>query len=149
MLRLAWIAGFIKTADYLCRYRHRQFGHTAVKLPDNSLRAFDRILLKDRAAVVIFLLALAIFAYTFLGAPIGIPFVAVPASQTKFPATFTYQSESDTGPYAIPLDAPIEGGSTSTDDRHATAIDTGNCILYEIYDAYPQAASWQGGSGAI
>lgn len=83
------------------------------------------------------------------GAPIGIPFVAVPASQTKYPATFQYASESDPGPYAIPLNAPIEGGSQSTGDRHAIAIDTGNCILYELYAAYPQSASWTAGSGAI
>ncbi len=83
------------------------------------------------------------------GGPIGIPYVTVPGTQTKYPATFTYQSESDTGPYAIPLNAPIEGGSASTGDRHATAIDTDNCILYEIFAAYPQASSWTGGSGAI
>ena len=83
------------------------------------------------------------------GGPIGIPFITVPGTQTKYPATFTYQSESDTGPYAIPLNAPIEGGSASTGDRHAISIDTDNCILYEIYYAFPQAASWQGGSGAI
>jgi hypothetical protein len=85
----------------------------------------------------------------YQGAPIGIPFVTVPGTQTKYPATFTYQSESDPGPYAIPLNAPIEGGSSSTGDRHAISVDTDNCILYEIYAAYPQAASWQGGSGAI
>src|SRR5712691_11707101 len=45
------------------------------------------------------------------GGPIGIPYVTVPGTQTRYPATFTYQSESDTGPYAIPLNAPIEGGS--------------------------------------
>ena len=50
--------------------------------------------------------------------PIGIPYVTVPGSQTKYPATFTCQSESDPGPYAVPLTAPIEGGS-STGDRHA------------------------------
>src|SRR5208283_4132403 len=83
------------------------------------------------------------------GAPMGIPYVTVPGTQTKYPATFTYQSESDPGPYAIPLNAPIEGGSASTGDRHVIAVDTDNCILYEIYAAYPQAASWQGGSGAI
>jgi hypothetical protein len=83
------------------------------------------------------------------GAPIGIPFVTVLGTQALYPATFTYQNESDTGPYAIPLSAPIEGGSSSTGDRHATAIDTDHCILYEIYDAFPQATSWQGGSGAI
>lgn len=83
------------------------------------------------------------------GGPIGIPFVTVPGSQTKYTATFTYQSESDPGPYAIPLDAPIEGGSSSTGDRHVISVDTTNCILYEIYDAFPQANSWTGGSGAI
>ena len=86
---------------------------------------------------------------TYDGEPIGIPYVTVPGTQTKYPATFTYQSESDPGPYAIPLSAPIEGGSASSGDRHAIAIDTDNCILYEIYAAYPEAASWQGGSGAI
>jgi hypothetical protein len=83
------------------------------------------------------------------GGPIGIPYVTVPGTQTKYPATFTYQSESDTGPYAIPLNAPIEGGSASTGDRHVISIDTDNCILYEIFGAYPQTASWTGGSGAI
>ncbi len=83
------------------------------------------------------------------GAPMGIPFVTVPGTQTKYPATFTYQSDSDTGPYAIPLNAPIEGGSSSTGDRHAISVDTDNCILYEIFAAYPQTASWKGGSGAI
>ncbi len=86
---------------------------------------------------------------TYGGGPIGIPFIFVPGSQTKYPATFQYQDESDTGPYAVPLNAPIEGGSSSTGDRHAIALDTDNCILYEIYDAHPQSASWQGGSGAI
>ena len=79
----------------------------------------------------------------------GIPFITVPGTQTKYPASFQYADESDPGPYAIPLNAPIEGGSTSTGDRHALAIDTDNCILYELYAAYPQSASWTAGSGAI
>lgn len=83
------------------------------------------------------------------GGPIGIPFITVPGTQTKYPATFQYASESDPGPYAIPLTAPIEGGSSSTGDRHAIAVDTDNCILYELWSAYPQTASWQAGSGAI
>jgi hypothetical protein len=86
---------------------------------------------------------------TYAGGPIGIPFVTVPGTQTKYPATFQYASESDPGPYAVPLNAPIEGGSQSTGDRHAIAVDTDNCILYELYSAYPQTASWQAGSGAI
>ena len=86
---------------------------------------------------------------TYDGGPIGIPFVLVPGTQTKYPASFQYQDESDTGPYAIPLSAPIEGGSASTGDRHAIAVDVDHCVLYEIYDAHSQTASWQGGSGAI
>ena len=83
------------------------------------------------------------------GGPIGIPWITVPGTQMKYPATFQYADESDPGPYAIPLSAPIEGGSGSTGDRHALAIDIDNCILYELYSAYPQASSWQAGSGAI
>jgi hypothetical protein len=85
----------------------------------------------------------------YQGGPIGIPFLTVSGSQTKYPATFQYSDESDAGPYPVPLNAPIEGGSQSTGDRHAIAIDTDNCILYELYSAYPQAASWQAASGAI
>jgi hypothetical protein len=86
---------------------------------------------------------------TYNGEPIGIPFITVPGTQTKYPATFTYASESDPGPYAMPLTAPIEGGSASTGDRHAIAVDATNCILYELYATYPQTASWTAGSGAI
>jgi hypothetical protein len=83
------------------------------------------------------------------GGPIGIPFITVPGTQTKYPATFLYWDESDAGPYAVPLNAPIEGGSNSTGDRHAIAVDVDNCILYELYRAFPQSASWTGDSGAI
>jgi hypothetical protein len=57
--------------------------------------------------------------------------------------------ESDPGPCTVPLNAPIEGGSQSNGDRHAMAIDTGNCVLYELYRAFPGANSWTGDSGAI
>ena len=83
------------------------------------------------------------------GAPIGIPFITVPGSQPKYSATFTYQKESDPGPYAIPLNASIEGGSSSDGDRHVLSVDTTNCILYELYAAYPEAGGWRAGSGAI
>ena len=83
------------------------------------------------------------------GGPIGIPFITVTGTQSKYPATFTYADESDPGPYAVPLTAPIEGGPNATGDRHAIAIDTSNCILYELYNAFPQSSSWQADSGAI
>ena len=48
-------------------------------------------------------------------------------SRARRPSTrrrFSTDDESDPGPYAVPLNAPIEGGSNATGDRHAIAIDT-------------------------
>src|SRR6185312_7114216 len=62
----------------------------------------------------------------------GIPYVEVPADQPKVPITFdAYADESDPGPYPIPDDAPIEGGS----DHHVLVVDRGNCMLYELFAA--------------
>jgi hypothetical protein len=81
---------------------------------------------------------------TYNGGLIGIPYVTVPGTQTAYPATFSVPSESDPGPYAIPLNAPMESG-----DRHVISVDTDHCVLYEIYSATAQTASWKGYSGAI
>jgi hypothetical protein len=84
------------------------------------------------------------------GGPIGIPFVAVSSSQPLVSVAFDYSDESDPGPYPIPSDAPIEGGSQSSGDRHVLVLDRDNCVLYELYDAHPQpGGSWNAGSGAI
>jgi uncharacterized protein (TIGR03437 family) len=83
------------------------------------------------------------------GAPIGIPFVMV-SNQPPVRVTFQYADESDPGPYPIPPNAPIEGGSASSGDRHVLVVDQGNCVLYELYAAYPQSGGgWTAGSGAI
>ena len=80
----------------------------------------------------------------------GIPITTVPGSQPKVPVTFTYQSESDPGPYPVPANPSIEGGSSSTGDRHILIVDTTNCIDYELYWAYPASnGAWTAGSGAI
>lgn len=86
---------------------------------------------------------------TWDGGPIGIPFITVPGTQTKYPATFTWWEESEPGPYAIPLNAPIEGGANGTGDRHAIALDTTNCLLYEMFNATPGTSKWTADSGAI
>jgi len=53
-------------------------------------------------------------------------------SQQKLPVTFTdYGDESDIGPYAIPLNAPIEGNGNG--DSHVIAVDKENGILYELF----------------
>jgi len=86
----------------------------------------------------------------YQGAPIGIPFITVPGSQPKVATTFQYWDESDPGPYPVPGNAPIEGGSNSGGDRHVLVIDRDNCVLYELYAAYPQSdGSWTAGSGAV
>ena len=79
------------------------------------------------------------------GGAYGIPFIVVPQSQPLVPVNFTdYGDESDPGPYPIPLNAPIEGGS----DRHVLAIQQGTCMLYELFNAWPQPNRWDASSGA-
>jgi len=84
------------------------------------------------------------------GQPIGIPYVTVPGSQARVAVTFEYDDESDPGPYPIAPDAPIEGGPDSSGDRHVLVVDRDACVLYELYDGWPQDdGSWQAGSGAV
>jgi hypothetical protein len=84
------------------------------------------------------------------GAPIGIPYVDVPGTQPAVAVTFDYDDESDPGPYPIPSDAPIEGGPDSDGDRHVLVVNRDNCILYELFYAFPQPdGSWTARSGAM
>jgi hypothetical protein len=87
---------------------------------------------------------------TWDGAPIGIPYTIVSENQPKVDITFDYSDESDQGPYPIPPDAAIEGGTQSTGDRHVLVLDRDNCILHETWSTYPLPdGTWQAGSGAI
>lgn len=79
----------------------------------------------------------------------GIPYLVVTSNEAPIPVTFTYADESDPGPYPIPTNAPVEGGSGSTGDRHVLALDKDGGKLYEMFSAYPVSNSWQAGSGAI
>lgn len=91
------------------------------------------------------------FGTVYAGAPNGIPYVVVHGNQPRVPVSFTYADESDPGPYPLPTYAPIEGGPSSTGDRHVIVLDADNWKLYELYAAYPAGGgtSWIGGSGAI
>ena len=84
----------------------------------------------------------------------GIPFATVngahPASLI-IPNAGAFDDESDNVPFPIPVDAPVEGGlgAPSGADRHVLVIETNNCILYELYQAFPvnggtnwSATSW-------
>lgn len=76
----------------------------------------------------------------------GIPYVIVNGSQPFVPITFTaYGSESDPGPYPIPSNAPVEWGS----DSHVLVADSGNCHLYEMFNAQQSGNGWSCDSGAV
>jgi hypothetical protein len=75
----------------------------------------------------------------------GIPYVIVPPSQPSVPVAFDYADESDSGPYPIPPNVPIESGS----DRHALIVREGECRLYELFDLRTTTSGWLAGSGAI
>jgi hypothetical protein len=79
------------------------------------------------------------------GQPIGIPYDVVGPSQPKVRVTFDYADESDKGPYPIPANPKIEGGS----DHHVLIVERGSCTLYELYALRRQGSGWAAGSGAI
>ena len=80
------------------------------------------------------------------GSPIGIPITVVSGLQPKARVTFDYADESDRGPYPIPANVRVEGGS----DRHALIVDRDRCRLYELFALERRAGGrWHAGSGAI
>jgi hypothetical protein len=89
------------------------------------------------------------FGTVYNGAPSGIPYLVVPATQPRVPVRFAYSGESDIGPYPVPLDAPIEGGPNGNGDRHILVIDRDRWKLYELFAAHREGLGWRAGSGAI
>ncbi|MGH2358474.1 MAG: S-layer homology domain-containing protein [Candidatus Limnocylindria bacterium] len=75
----------------------------------------------------------------------GIPYNLVDSSTPRSPVTFDYADESDPGPYPIPANPQIEGGS----DRHLLMWDTSACMLHELFAAEWTGSGWHAGSGAI
>jgi hypothetical protein len=90
------------------------------------------------------------FGTVWEGTPIGIPFAVVKGTQPLVNVRFiAYPEESDPGPYPIPCNAPIEGGTQSTRDRHVIVIDSDHNILYELYRAFKVVNGWTADSGAV
>jgi hypothetical protein len=82
------------------------------------------------------------------GGAYGIPYMVVPSSQPKVPINYTaYGDESDPGPFPIPSNAPVEGGSTSDGDRHVIVLQQGSCHDYELYDAFWRGDHWDADAG--
>jgi hypothetical protein len=75
----------------------------------------------------------------------GIPYNIVTSSTPTYTVSFQYADESDPGPYPIPANPLIEGGS----DRHMLLLDIGRCKLWELYDAQKAGSGWTAGSGAF
>jgi hypothetical protein len=75
----------------------------------------------------------------------GIPINVVGSSTPRSTVSFDYAGESDPGPYPIPANPAIEGGS----DRHIILWDTDACALYELYAAQKSGGGWHAGSGAV
>jgi hypothetical protein len=95
------------------------------------------------------------FGTVYNGAPNGIPYSIV-SNGPLVPITFTaYGNQSDPGPYPIPASAQIEGGPSSTGDRHVLVVDTARRRLYELYRAFPitnpagAITGWNADSGAV
>ncbi len=62
------------------------------------------------------------------------------------PITFTaYGSESDPGPYPVPLNARSSPAATPT----CWWSTSGNCHLYEMYGAHQRGSGWDAASGAV
>jgi hypothetical protein len=81
----------------------------------------------------------------------GIPYVVVDGNQPLVQVNLdAYGDESDPGPMPVPSNAPIEGGSSSTGDRHVLVLDSGNCFLYELYNSSKNNdGSWNADSTAV
>jgi hypothetical protein len=79
----------------------------------------------------------------------GIPYKVVPSTQHRYPIHYTaYGDESNRGPFPIPPNAPIEGGSSSDGDRHVLVVQQGSpCKLYELGRAFWRGDHWDADVG--
>src|SRR5262249_42646889 len=58
-----------------------------------------------------------------------------------------YGDESDKGPFPIPGNAPVEGGSSSDGDRHVLVLQKGTCHLFELGRAFWRTNHWDADVG--
>jgi len=81
----------------------------------------------------------------------GIPYVVVNGNQALVDLKpGAYSDESDPGPMPVPANAPVEGGSSSSGDRHVLVLDNSNCFLYELYNSSVNGdGSWNADSTAV
>src|SRR5215469_7009864 len=92
------------------------------------------------------------FGTSYDSFPNGIPAFSVPYNQADVPVTTTvYQSYFTSGP--IPANAPVEGTSNSTGDRHVLvyreAGGGNNPALYEMWQGVYEGGPWTDSSNAL
>ncbi len=79
----------------------------------------------------------------------GIPITLVSGTHALVAVRFAYAGESDPGPYPLGSDTKIEGGTTSSGDRHALVVNSTTCTLYETWSTWHPTTGWTAGSGAV
>jgi hypothetical protein len=85
------------------------------------------------------------FLHADFGSAFGIPYLVVPESQMPVGITIKdAPEESDSGPFPIPENAPVEEGS----DAHVLVLQKGTCLLYELYGASFSQCVWSCSSAA-
>ncbi len=83
------------------------------------------------------------------GPDYGIPVTVVGKAHRKVKVRFRYASESDRVRYPLGSDTRVEGGRSSSGDRHAVVVVRGSCKLYETFATRKTARGWKAGSGAV
>jgi hypothetical protein len=132
-----------------------QFGEIAIFPPDNVWnQPIDHLRVHPKSSAYLNSIGLQTrlhpdWGNEWDGRPIGLPINVVRGTQPGVPVRFEYADESDHGLYPIPRDVIIEGGPTSTGDRHILLVDFDNKRLYELFNARNTRSGWTAGSGAI
>lgn len=80
--------------------------------------------------------------------PYGIPVTVVAGSHPKVTVAFDYHEESDHVGYPLSPQTRVEGGWSSSGDRHTVVVDRDACRLYETWSTYRVGTAWTAGSGA-
>lgn len=69
LLRLAWIFGLLHSREYDRRVRSRKIGAATIDAADGAMERLEKVLVEERAAVVLFLAGGVVLAYSLLNAP--------------------------------------------------------------------------------
>jgi hypothetical protein len=72
----------------------------------------------------------------------GIPITVVGAAHPRVRVHFHYARESDHVRYPLGRDTRIEGGRSSSGDRHAIVVDKSTCRLYETFATRQRNGRW-------